>query len=179
MRFFLPKIKAFTFGWTPCSSHYWAKLCKEKSTLFPNKYQYFSGWIKNQLYFSGVYPEQWAQRRSRSTLFQKSTASPESSSPSHILPSTSCTGTFVQQRLLNGDWWSLRQWTQIGRMLSHIFKQLSFLIIRCLRVCKLVQKSNHRRKSIVNSCPQVCLPRPERTDKWDLSRRLAENKEED
>ena len=33
MRIFLPKMKAFTFGWTPCSSHCWAKLCKEKSTF--------------------------------------------------------------------------------------------------------------------------------------------------
>ena len=64
--------------------------------------QYFSGWIKNQLYFSGVYPEQWAQRKSRSTLFQKSTGSPESSSPSHILPSTSCTGNFGRRLL---GWW--------------------------------------------------------------------------
>ena len=29
----MPKIKAFTSGWIPCSSHYWAKLCKEKINI--------------------------------------------------------------------------------------------------------------------------------------------------
>ena len=28
--------------WTPCSSHDREKLCKQESTLFLNKYQYFS-----------------------------------------------------------------------------------------------------------------------------------------
>ena len=46
-RIFGPKPKVLgpqnTSQFNPCSSHYRAKLCKEKSTLLPNKYHYFSG----------------------------------------------------------------------------------------------------------------------------------------
>ena len=34
--------KVLTSGWTPCSGHNREKLCKQKSTLFQNKYQSFS-----------------------------------------------------------------------------------------------------------------------------------------
>ena len=41
IRVFGPK-KTFTCGLTTCSNHDQTKLCKQKSTLFPNKYQSFS-----------------------------------------------------------------------------------------------------------------------------------------
>ena len=44
-----------TSWWTPCSSHNRAILCKEKSTLFPNRYRSRIRYIVNAGHFSGGY----------------------------------------------------------------------------------------------------------------------------